>query len=91
MVGEFDEVYVMDWGLQLIDDEMPFEEGISLSEKGCTQRSVVNGSPMYMAPEQAREKRGYRASFRPMFHWGHALRDGTSRDCSKKEISTFLN
>jgi serine/threonine-protein kinase len=48
MLGDFGEVYVLDWGLARLVSEAPVEEPASrLSAPG-----VVMGTPLYMAPEQ---------------------------------------
>jgi serine/threonine protein kinase/tetratricopeptide (TPR) repeat protein len=57
MVGDFGEVYLMDWGLAIcVDDKVEFvpREGIS---KHQTLDTAINrcGSPAYMAPEQTQE------------------------------------
>ena len=60
MVGDFGQVYVMDWGVaKVMDDEVPDAEPLSgLSNKfsGSTSAAIM-GTPNYMSPEQARGER----------------------------------
>jgi serine/threonine-protein kinase len=56
MVGDFGEVYVLDWGLARVEGERgptptPMEEGIS-SDDGMTEDGAMLGTPGYMSPEQ---------------------------------------
>ncbi|MCA9627258.1 MAG: protein kinase [Myxococcales bacterium] len=57
MLGDFGEVYVLDWGLAKIqgvsdqaDGALPIQSGPS----GTTQAGALLGTPGYMSPEQAR-------------------------------------
>ncbi len=56
MVGEFGEVYLMDWGVALIRTEgiNPDVEAHERESSGDSERSLVlAGTPTHMAPEQA--------------------------------------
>jgi serine/threonine-protein kinase len=56
MVGNFGEVYLMDWGLSRLIDVPDPQQRVRLS--GMSPRAVlqsgISGTPSYMAPEQAR-------------------------------------
>jgi len=57
MLGDFGEVYVLDWGLAKLhgDAELdPAGSGIQLSAADVTQDGALMGTPGYMSPEQIR-------------------------------------
>jgi serine/threonine-protein kinase len=53
MVGEFGEVYLVDWGVASLIPSDAGEDAISVSTERFT-RSGVRGTPAFMAPEQAK-------------------------------------
>jgi eukaryotic-like serine/threonine-protein kinase len=57
MLGDFGEVYVLDWGVAKVRDDPDFGPGesIEMSDAGTkTEAGAVMGTPGYMSPEQAR-------------------------------------
>ncbi len=53
MVGDFGEVYVVDWGLARVSGEAEVAGGVEATEAGLTVDGALIGTPAYMAPEQA--------------------------------------
>lgn len=54
MVGEFGEVYLLDWGLARGEDEAQPSPNLEAALAFAGDRGSVGGTPGYMAPEQAR-------------------------------------
>ncbi|MCZ7685324.1 MAG: hypothetical protein M5U28_43715 [Sandaracinaceae bacterium] len=59
MLGDFGEVYVLDWGLAKIEGLLALDEGdagdarvSTPDERGLTQAGAILGTPGYSAPEQ---------------------------------------
>ena len=59
VIGEFGEIYVLDWGLARIadEDEPVTEDGEDEVPTGVTRSDAILGTPGYMAPEQMRDPR----------------------------------
>jgi eukaryotic-like serine/threonine-protein kinase len=59
MIGDYGEVYVLDWGLAKLLDEAGEEPAVGgLSPTSMTQSGSLLGTPGYMAPEQLDDSRG---------------------------------
>ncbi len=58
MLGDFGEVYVLDWGVAKLRDgedvAAPSAPAVDVGERAVTQAGAVIGTPGYMAPEQLR-------------------------------------
>jgi serine/threonine-protein kinase len=64
MLGDFGEVYVLDWGLARVlgeDEAAAMAQGV-ISLDGTTQAGALLGTPGYMAPEQIEDARGVGAA-----------------------------
>jgi eukaryotic-like serine/threonine-protein kinase len=54
MLGDFGEVYVLDWGVAKVSGETDIDPVDETSDDLVTVAGVAIGTPAYMAPEQAR-------------------------------------
>ncbi len=81
MLGAHNEVYVVDWGLAtLVDpDEAVSEEIVSLTADG-----QAIGTPLYMAPEQARGDRGSVGTVSDQFALGLMLQEIVTLESPRK-------
>ncbi len=59
MLGDFGEVYVIDWGVAKVlgEEELPAAEGIAMSSSNHTRTGQLLGTPGYMSPEQIQGER----------------------------------
>jgi serine/threonine protein kinase len=54
MIGNYGEVYVMDWGLACLTDPEKFSDDEHLSKAGMHSKNALVGTPCYIAPELIR-------------------------------------
>ncbi|MDD5697444.1 MAG: serine/threonine protein kinase [Victivallaceae bacterium] len=54
MIGNYGEVYVMDWGLACLVDPEKFSDDEHLTEVGKRSKNALVGTPCYIAPELIR-------------------------------------
>ena len=56
MLGDYGEVYVLDWGVARIldEEEAASAQGLQVSSSGHTKTGQLLGTPGYMSPEQVR-------------------------------------
>jgi serine/threonine-protein kinase len=57
LLGEFGEVYVLDWGIARVLDEADSNDTSQIHDDATTSAGVTIGTPGYMAPEQIRGER----------------------------------
>jgi len=58
MIGDFGEVYVLDWGVALATSDLskPQAERVFLAQEACGLASALVGTPVYMSPEMGRQE-----------------------------------
>jgi len=83
MLGDFGEVYVLDWGIAKLvsSPDTPIEHALEIPESGDaqTQADKVLGTPHYMAPER---KYGVASPVTDVFALGVILRDVLTADAT---------
>lgn len=57
MLGDYGEVYILDWGLaRVLDETLPAPDPAPIDDDGDKQPSALLGTPGYIAPEQLHTK-----------------------------------